>query len=41
MIYSDFNVVTKDNINYTVDMIRIKTEIEYSKFSYIEFVLKS
>jgi len=35
-MYADFNVVTHDNINYTVDMLRLRTNITSFKFSLIE-----
>ncbi len=40
-MYADFNFLEKDNIIYSVDMLRLKTKITYSDFSKIEFKLKS
>ena len=36
-MYADFNLVSQDNINYTVDMVRLKTMITYEEFSKIDF----
>lgn len=41
MLYADYNLLTYDNINYTVDMLRLKTALTYSDFSKLEFKLKS
>lgn len=41
MLYADFNFLEDKNIIYTVDMLRLKTEITAEKFSYIEYMLKS
>ncbi len=40
-MYADFNCVSENNINYTVDMIRLKTMITYEQFSKIDFRLKT
>ena len=40
-MYADYNLITYDNINYTVDMLRLKTDITYSDFSKLEFKLKA
>ena len=40
-MYADFNLVSQDNINYTVDMVRLKTMITYEEFSKIDFRLKT
>jgi len=39
-MYADYNVLTYDNINYTVDMLRLKTMITYEDFSKLEYKLK-
>lgn len=39
-MYADFNLLTHDNINYTVDMLRLKTALKYSDFSNLEFKLR-
>ena len=31
-MYADFNYLVKDNITYTVDMLRLKTSITYEQF---------
>ena len=41
MLYADFNFLENNNIIYTVDMIRLKTEITFERFSYIEYILKT
>lgn len=38
-MYANYNLLTYDNINYTVDMLRLKTAITYSEFSKLEFKL--
>lgn len=40
-MYADYNLLTYDNINYTVDMLRLKTALSYSDFSKLEFKLKT
>ncbi len=41
MLYADFNFLEDNNIIYSVDMLRLKTDITYEKFSYIIYMLKS
>lgn len=36
-MYSDFNCLVKDNITYTVDMLRLKTQFTYEQFEKIRF----
>lgn len=38
-MYANYNLLTYDNINYTVDMLRLRTDITYSEFSKLEFKL--
>lgn len=40
-MYANKNQVVAQNVTYTVDMLRLKTEITYEKFTKIEFFLKS
>lgn len=35
MLYADFNYLKFDNITYSVDMLRLRTDITVSQFSYI------
>lgn len=41
MLYADFNYLTKDDITYTIDMLRIRANITRDKYSYIDFMLKT
>lgn len=41
MLYADYNLLSNDNINYTVDMLRLRTDITYSKFTELEFKIKA
>lgn len=41
MLYADYNLLTYDNINYTVDMLRLKTLLAYSDFSKLEYKIKT
>lgn len=36
-MYADFNYLVKDNITYTVDMLRLKTSITYEQFELLKF----
>lgn len=42
-LYSEFNYITdsRNNLTYTVDMLRLKCSISFEKFSYLEFILKT
>lgn len=40
-LYADYNLVIKDNISYTVDMLRLKTEMTVEQFSVIEFYINT
>lgn len=40
-MYANFNCVSENNINYSVDMIRLKTMLTYEEFSKIDFRLKT
>ncbi|MFR8104032.1 MAG: hypothetical protein ACLU8F_02955 [Clostridia bacterium] len=41
-MYADYNFITSpDNIVYTVDMLRLRTNMTYSDFTKIEFRLKT
>lgn len=41
MLYSDYNLLTNDNINYTIDMLRLRANITNEKYSYIQYMLKT
>lgn len=35
-MYADYNLVTNNNINYTIDMLRLKTSLTYKEFLKLE-----
>lgn len=35
-MYADFNLISADNINYTVDMLRLRTNLTCDQFSNLE-----
>lgn len=41
MLYADYNYVSLDNITYTVDMIRLRCNINYATFNLLETRLKT
>ena len=41
MLYADFNFLEDNNIIYSIDMLRLKTDITSEKFSYIIYMLKT
>ena len=41
MLYADFNFLEENNIIYTIDMLRLKTDLTAEKFYYIEYMLKT
>jgi hypothetical protein len=40
-IYANFNCITNDSINYSIDMLRLTTRLTVEQFSIIEFRLKA
>lgn len=40
-MYADFNYLVKDNITYTIDMLRLKTELTYEQFDLIQYRVKT
>ncbi|MBP3255541.1 MAG: hypothetical protein J6M60_03530 [Clostridia bacterium] len=40
MLYGENNFIENDNIIYTIDMLRLRTDITFSEFSKLEFKLK-
>ena len=40
MLYAEKNFIEHDNITYTVDMLRLRTDITFAEFSKLEFNLK-
>ena len=40
-MYADFNLISGDNINYTVDMLRLRTNLTAFEFSKLEFMINT
>lgn len=40
-MYADFNIISADNINYTVDMLRLRTNLTALQFSKLEFMINT
>lgn len=40
-MYADFNYIDFDNIRYTVDMLRVRTNITFFQFSRLEFMINT
>lgn len=40
-MYADFNLISGDNINYTVDMLRLRTNLTSFEFSKLEFMINT
>lgn len=40
-MYADFNLISADNINYTVDMLRLRTNLTAFEFSKLEFMINT
>ena len=40
-MYADFNLITEDNINYSVDMLRLRTNLTAFEFSKLEFMINT
>lgn len=41
MLYADFNHCSLENITYTVDMIRLRSDIDFLTFNKLEIRLKT
>lgn len=40
-MYADFNCISNENVNYTVDMLRLRTDLTFEEFSKIEYRVNS